>query len=302
MKILIFFLISSVQAFSCDFESDCSDFILDNNWGLTDGLHPAPIDHDHTLNTNAGHYIYYNPKIGPQFEYSQIQFKDWLQPSTDRATCFSMWFYTNNVSLSFSILFVQGDDEKLWRTAAQVTGQNVTINDWSHVNVVLPAQPIKLFIRMYGSSGPLTFDDLSIDTCGSPRPPMPTVLYACDFESSCSDSFVSLLDYPYQWSIIQAGKPPEQGGNPPATDFTYGNESGHYAWLNSWNRFGPGRVGYFATKQPFNIQGNQSYCLNFEYYKYGAENVANLTVYTRMWNAPDVVQTIWPLGNLDQYM
>jgi hypothetical protein len=302
MMFFIFFLICSAQAFHCDFESDCSDFILDSNWGLTDGLHPVPIGHDHTLNTSAGHYIYYRPTTGPQFEYSQIQFKDWFEPTTDRATCFTMWFYTNNVSLTFSILFVQGDDEKLWRIAAEVTGQNITNNDWSQISVDLPAERVKIFIRMYGSSGPLAFDDLSIDYCASPLPPMPKVLYACDFEWSCSDNFISLPDYPYQWAVIQAGKPPEQGGNPPSTDFTYGNASGHYAWLNAWNHFGSGRVGYFGTRQSFNIQPDQSYCLNFEYYKYGGENVVNLKVYTRMRSSPNVVQAIWPLGNPDQYM
>ena len=301
MIILIFFLICSAQAFQCNFESDCTDFILDNNWGLTDGRHPIPIDHDHTLNTSDGHYIYYLP-TGPQFEYSQIQFKDWLEPSTDRATCLTMWFYTTNTPLTFSILFVQGDDEKLWRTAANVTGQNVTNNDWSLVSVVLPSERIKIFIRIYGSNVPLAFDDFSIDTCASPRPPMPSVLYGCDFESSCSDNFISLPDYPYQWAVIQAGKSPQSGDSPPSTDFTYGNESGHYAWVNAYTHTGPGRVGYFDTKQAFNIQADQSYCLNFEYYKYGAEDLANLKVYIRMWAMPHVVQAIWPLGNPDQYM
>jgi hypothetical protein len=269
---------------------------------LTDGLHPVPIDHDHTLNTSAGRYIYYRPTISPQFEYSQIQFKDWLQPSTDRATCFTMWFYTTNVSLAFNIQLVQGDDEKLSRIVAEVLGQNITNNDWTQVNVVLPAERVKLFIRIYGTSGPLAFDDLSIDICGSPRPPIPNVLFGCDFESSCSDNFVSLPNYPYQWAVIQADKPPEEGGNPPSTDFTYGNASGHYAWLNAWTHLEQGGVGYFATRQPFNIQVNQSYCLNFEYYKYGAQNGANLKVYTNTWNSLDVVQAIWPSQNSDQYM
>ncbi|CAF4249543.1 unnamed protein product, partial [Rotaria sordida] len=43
----------------CDFETFCNDFIIDNNWGFTDGLHPQSIDHDHTLNTSSGHYSFY---------------------------------------------------------------------------------------------------------------------------------------------------------------------------------------------------------------------------------------------------
>ena len=41
----------------CDFETACNDFMIDSNWGLTDGFHPKDIDHDHTLNTTSGHYL-----------------------------------------------------------------------------------------------------------------------------------------------------------------------------------------------------------------------------------------------------
>ena len=64
MFIIILFLISFVDAhFQYDFESFCNDFMIDDNWGLTEDYHPISIDHDHILNTSADHYIFYQPLI-----------------------------------------------------------------------------------------------------------------------------------------------------------------------------------------------------------------------------------------------
>ncbi|CAF1182911.1 unnamed protein product [Rotaria sordida] len=48
--------------------------MINDNWRLTDGYHPTSIDYDHTLNTSAGHYIFYQSLIiDPQFKYSEIK-------------------------------------------------------------------------------------------------------------------------------------------------------------------------------------------------------------------------------------
>lgn len=302
MFIIILFLINSIHAnFQCNFESFCNDFIIDNNWGLTDGLHPVSINHDHTLNTSVGHYIFYQPFIDLQFKYSEIKTNDWVQPSTDRTVCFTMWYFTTNTMLSFNIQLIQGDDEQLSRIIAQIPIDNQTVQDWTEVKVILPNERVKLVIRLNATNGHLAFDDLSIDYCDSPRPPIPKILFSCDFESSCSENFRSLPTYPYQWMVIQAGQPPQPGSNPPYYDFTYGNKSGHYAWVNNFRPSGKYQVGYFATQQAFNIQESQSYCLNFEYFQYGLFSTVELKVYTWMLDSPNAVQVIWPPGNASQY-
>ncbi len=64
--------VSEAAILHCDFETHCEDFIPDGNWGLTDGQSPQPIDHDHTLNTSLGHYLFYNPPESSQPLTAQI--------------------------------------------------------------------------------------------------------------------------------------------------------------------------------------------------------------------------------------
>lgn len=301
--LLSFVLIYSTQAvLRCDFETFCIDFIPDNNWGLTNGLNPHPIDHDHTLNTSTGHYLFYQPQTNSQYKKSEIKTNDWLEPSTDRAVCFTMWYFTPLVSMPFTIQLVQGDDEQLKRIIAEIPGKDPSINDWTRVNVVLPVERIKLFIRLNSTDGSLAIDDLSIDFCDGPRPPIPKILFACDFESSCSDNFMSLSNYPYSWWIMRAGEAATRPGSAPSTDFTYHNTSGHYAWMDLWTKSRTGRVGYLTTRQAFDIRANESYCLSVQYFSYGQENTANLRVYTWMHDSPNTVQAIWPIDTQKPYL
>ena len=165
-------LINQAAILQCDFEALCNDFDIDSDWGLTDGLHPHGIDHDHTLLTSSGHYLFYNPQSIPPFYKinAEIKTTDWLQLSADRAVCFRMWYYTPRISLPFTIQLVQGDDEQLTRIIASISGKDPTINDWTLINVSLPAEKFKLFIRLNVSAVPLAFDDLSVDYCDGPQP------------------------------------------------------------------------------------------------------------------------------------
>ncbi|CAF1223925.1 unnamed protein product [Rotaria sordida] len=280
----------------CDFETNCNDFDVDSNWGLTDGLHPHSINHDHTLNNSSGHYLFYNPNIPPP-PYTlnaEIKTKQWLQLSTDRAVCFRMWYYTPRLNFPFTIQLVQGDDEQLTRIIASIHGKDPSINDWTLINITLPAEKIKLFIRLNTSAVPLTFDDISIDYCDGPRPLPPKTLFSCDFESSCVDNIISLPHYPYQWSIMKASDAAKIESEAPSVDFTFGNQSGHYAFVPNSKIIEKGNVGYLALQTSFNITINESFCLNFEYYGYGRQYVGNLKVYAWMLDSSESVQNLWP--------
>ena len=279
----------------CDFETPCDDFIIDRNWGLTDGLHPQSIDHDHTLNNSSGHYLFYKPEKSPFGEINaEIKTKDWLQISTDRATCFRMWYYTPQYTLPFTIQLVQGDDEQLTRIFDSISGKDPSINDWTLINITLPTEKIKIFLRLNTSIVPLAFDDFSIDYCDAPQPLPPKTLFQCDFESSCSDNFYSLPEYPYEWSVMNASDAAKIESEAPTVDFTFGNQSGHYALVPNSKIAKKGNVGYFALQTLFNITANESFCLNFQYYGYGERLSGDLKVYAWISDASKAIQLLWP--------
>ena len=122
----------------------------------------------------------------------------------------------------------------------------------------------------------------------------PKILSACDFESSCTDNFISLPDYPYQWSIMNASDAIKTESGAPSVDFTFGNQSGHYALLPNSKITATGSVGYLSLQTPLNITSNESFCLNFQYYGYGRPYVSNLKVYAWMSDPSDTVQILWP--------
>ncbi|CAF4349964.1 unnamed protein product [Rotaria sp. Silwood2] len=286
----------------CDFETPCTNFTTDQNWGLTDGFHPRPIDHDHTLNNKSGHYLFYSPISEARFQLAEIKTTDWLTAPTDRAICFQMWYYTPRLSLPFSIQLVQGDDELLTRVIASIPGKDPSVNDWTQINLLLPAEKIKIYVRLNVSVGPLAFDDFTVDYCDKPRPSPPDTLLACDFESYCTDKFISLPEYIYQWSVIEADDAVKQQRQAPPIDYTFGNGSGHYVWLKNSTYIQPGNVAYLATRSSLNLTSNQTYCLNFQYYGY-ARNwyKTNLKIYSMISNETPVVQMLWPTYRSGEY-
>ncbi|CAF3813716.1 unnamed protein product [Adineta steineri] len=292
--ILCNIFLNQAAILKCDFETACNDFNTDSNWGLTDGAHPQSMNHDHTLNTSLGHYIFYDPSSGSSFKIAEIKTNDWLSLSTDRAVCFRMWYYTPRISLPFNIQLVQGDDEQLTRVAASIPGKDPSSNDWALINVILPSEKFKIFIRLNNTGRPLVFDDISVDYCDEPHPTPTKILYECDFESSCSEDFVSLPAYPYQWSILKASDAIKIENKAPSVDYTFGNQSGHYALLPISKVVGAGNVGYLHLQTELNITTEESYCLNFQYYGYGQSFYSNLKVYLRMSDESEAVQTIWP--------
>lgn len=281
----------------CDFEDPCLDFTTDLSWGITNGLNPRPLNHDHTWNNQTGHYLFFAPRNGTRFPLFQIQTSAWLTPSTDRALCFQLWYYTSTPDLIFSIQLLQGDDLALTRVVAVITGDQPSITDWTPVQVVLPAEQIKIAIRLNSTTGVLILDDLTVDYCDEPRPAPSQTLFACDFESSCAEQLVSLPEYPYQWSTIEAKMAVSEKSTAPPVDYTFGNQSGHYTWLGSSNQIAPANVGHLLTRAVFNITQEQSFCLSFQYYLYGSLASSNLFVFT---SGKDGLQRIWPLPRASQ--
>jgi hypothetical protein len=293
---------SRTAIFQCDFETACNDFMVDSYWGLTDGFHPESINHDHTLNASSGHYLFYNPISIQPFGISEIKTLNWLPSVTDRALCFRMWYYTPHVELVFTVQLVQGDDENLARTVAVISGKDPPIKDWTLINVPLPNEKLRVFIRLNGSARPLVFDDISVDYCDGPPPSPSKILFQCDFESSCSDDFISLPDYPYQWSTLQASEASSIESGAPSSDYTFGNQSGHYSLLRNSQTAYTANVGYLNLLKTLEINSDQSYCLNFQYYCYGPSYTGNLFVFTWHSDETKAVRKLWPIQTSNAYM
>ena len=278
--------------FHCDFETTCNDFLPSGVWGKTDGYTPQPLDHDHTLKIKAGHYIYYNP--GPGTHGLEIRAQNWSQPSTERYSCFQLWYYSTLTNFLFNVQAIQGEGIESVRTLASVVDRNASTTDWTLVNVRLPNEKIKIYVVVNLLQKHLTFDDLSIDYCDGPAPSPAKVLFSCDFESSCSDKFVSLPTYPYQWPILNASYANKLDYSTPSVDYTFRNQSGHYVFASVRANVDIGRVGYLHLQEQIQITAEQSYCLNFQYYAYPTADNAYLRIYAMSTDNPDLVQELWP--------
>ncbi|CAF0792384.1 unnamed protein product [Adineta ricciae] len=286
--------------FHCDFETHCTDFDFDENGQLTNGSNISLIHYDHTLNDSSGTFLFFNSQ---STVLSRIKTSDWIQPSFNQSVCFSMWYYPSHRHVSFDIQLVQGDDESLIRTMMSVTDNNQLSGNWIPVNVRLPAEKVKIVIVLNTTVGSLAIDDLSVHFCYEPQlPSSPQILFSCNGEWSCIYDFVPLINYPYQWSIIQAYNATQQNNQAPSIDHTFANQFGHYAWLEYSNStVVQGNTGYLDTKTIFRISKNISYCLNFYYYAYGEFHSSNLNVFARLLETSNTVRQIWPRGGSAEY-
>lgn len=277
---------------NCDFETHCNDFAISGFWAITDGYSPQPLDHDHTLNRNVGHYVFYNPTPGTRgFE---IRTQDWLQPSNDRPLCFRTWYYSSHINFIFTIQTVQGDGVELMRTLASAVDKNISTPDWTLIDVKLPNERIKISVQTNLTQKYLAFDDISVYYCDGPPPPLSKTLYSCDFESSCSDDFSPLPTYPYQWLIANASEASQIELFAPSADYTFGNRSGHYAFVPVSGLVDYGKVGYLHLQILLEVTSEQSYCLNFQYYAYPTSSSASLKAYASKSDDVSTVQMLWP--------
>lgn len=300
--LLCYFSLHQAAILHCDFETNCDDFVTDYNWGLTDGAHPQAIDHDHTLNNKSGHYRYYDPQSVSRFGVSEIKTNDWLTPSMNDTLCFRVWYWTNETNMPFNIQIIQGDDEQLAYILLSIAGKDPSIDDWALINITLPNERLKIFIRLNATTTPLAFDDFSVDYCDGPTPSPPKTLYTCDFESSCTDDFVSLSPYQDQWLILNASDAVKIAKDAPSVDYTFANQSGHYALLPRPTLEEVGNVGYLHLQKEIRIGEEESYCLSFQYYGFGnLYGVTHLEIFSWTLDEMQTVQTLWPVKGSSQY-
>ncbi|CAF0800128.1 unnamed protein product [Didymodactylos carnosus] len=121
----------SQLALKCDFETACTDFVIDNNWGSTDGFHPHPLAYDHTYLNATGHYLFYEPTLQPG-EFSRITTKSYVESPTDKLMCLSLWYYKVRIAMSVYLVLDRGDQNDIEQQVMVI--QNTTRN-WTQVTV-----------------------------------------------------------------------------------------------------------------------------------------------------------------------
>ncbi|CAF2130932.1 unnamed protein product [Rotaria magnacalcarata] len=209
--------------------------------------------------------------------------------------CLSVWFYFGPGSVTLQMFLAQGDDEQARYTEGS-TFIDWPTPQWIGATLNLPyARRSSLYLVFTNITGRMDLDDLSVDECNGTEPLPPMVVFECDFdEKPCLDSF-SLSYYTYSWSRVQAAIAQNVTNDAPGTDFSTGQQTGHYLWLNNPDSMLPAGAGYFSTPiLNFSPSDSTNYCLNFQYYAFGTPFLdVKLSVFAE--NQDKAVQHVWPI-------
>ena len=223
--LLVFCSIASAQTevfYKCDFEKPCEDFVFDSYWFMKN----VSSHIDHTYGNLSGHYITYTNTSVSQ-PLTTFRTRDWVDLSSNLTTCLSQWIYSGPGGVYWEIELAQGDDLQA-RLPAGSVGMNTDDPQWRGTSIELPYithfVPYVLFSNI---TSLLDIDDLSVWSCNdsTPIPPITTVL-DCDFDVTLCPDLISLSNYTYSWSTIQAEEAQNNTSTAPAADYSVGDETG----------------------------------------------------------------------------
>jgi hypothetical protein len=208
------------KLYECDFEEVCKDFVLDNNWIVKD----TSTHVDHTYGSLLGHYATYQMTSTS----SIVRSRGSINPAANQTSCMSIWLYSALGSVTLNFEMAQGDDQQARLSAGQI-GMSVDNPQWRGSTIELPyANNYVLYVDFLNVTGMLDIDDLSISLCPPSMPIMPILtLLDCDFDQlSCTD-LVSLSNYAYNWSSVQAAIAADNGtSGAPMIDHSTGTAEG----------------------------------------------------------------------------
>lgn len=208
--------------YKCDFEEQCEDFVFDDYWFVDN----VSSHIDHTYKNLSGHYITYTNTSFSQ-PLTTYQTRGWVDPPADLTACLSQWFYSGPGGFDLDIELAQGDDLQA-RLPVGHFGVNLDDPQWRGFDVVLPfATHFVPFVIYNNITSLLDLDDLSVWSCspGKPVPPITTIL-DCDFDKNLCSELVSLSNYSYTWSIIQAEEAQNYTTTAPPVDYSVGSGEG----------------------------------------------------------------------------
>jgi hypothetical protein len=223
--LLIFCCISALQSqvlYECDFEESCEDFIFDSYWFV--GNVSSHIDH--TYGNLSGHYITYtNTSVSKPLTTFHTQ--NWVDTTENLTACLSQWIYSGPGTVVYQIEIAQGDDLQARYPVGQF-GMSMDDPQWRGTGFELPYTTHYIPYILYTNiTSLLDLDDLSVTLCTSKIPiPSITKVLDCDFDETLCPDLVSLSNYSYSWSTVEAGEAQNYTTTAPINDYSVGNETG----------------------------------------------------------------------------
>ena len=180
----------------------------------------------HTYKNLSGHYITYINESTTQ-PLTIVYTRDWVDTPANTSTCFSFWVYNGTGGVYFELELAQGDDLQA-RLPVAFMGMNFNDPQWRGTSIVLPytyrSIPFMLFTNITGA---LDMDDIQVLSCGSPGPVPPVItILNCDFDQNLCPDLISLSNYSYHWSTIQAEEAQNYSSTAPQVDYSVGDKTG----------------------------------------------------------------------------
>ncbi|CAM4986237.1 unnamed protein product [Rotaria socialis] len=297
--LLSFCFISTSQSqsiFKCDFEESCDDFLFDSYWIVEN----VSSHIDHTYGNISGHYITYtNSSISQPL--TTFRTRDWIDTSSNLVANVAQSIYSGPGGVYYTIELAQGDDLQA-RLPVGGIGMNLIDPQWRDVTIEMPyATHFVPFIQFTNITSSLDIDDLAISLSSSskPIPPITTIL-DCDFDKTFCSELISLSNYSYSWSVVQADEAQNYTAQAPTVDYSVGNETGHYIWLNNSDSLQPGGAGYLSTRLFRITVSDPVYCLSFQYYRFGLTfRTSKLTVLAFDEQNQKSIAQIWPINSIN---
>jgi len=224
---LVFNLVvfSKTQIFyQCDFEEQCNDFVFDSHWIVKN----ISSHMDHTYMNLSGHYISYTDDSNST-PVTIYHTRSWVDPPKNMTACITQWYYLQPGSFDFDIELAQGDDLQARLYAGRI-GASMNQSQWvggGQVELPYASHHYVPHIIFADIAGSVDFDDLSVFPCLPTTPIPPTITtFECDFDQNLCPELISLGNYSYSWSSIQAEEAQNYTSTAPAVDHSVGDKTG----------------------------------------------------------------------------
>lgn len=209
------------EIYYCDFEEDCDGLLFDKYWTVNNVSTHA----DHTYGNLSGHYIT-TTDLGTWKPAINFRAKDWIEPPTNMTACLTQWIYSNETKIVFGGELAQGDDLQS-RLSAGFIGIGGNNSKWVGFTIELfYADRFIVFGSYFNVSQSIDLDDMSISLCNNSRSPPETKVLECDFDRNLCPELISLSNYSYSWSVIQAKQALIDAKEAPPVDYSVGDETG----------------------------------------------------------------------------
>ncbi|UJR08117.1 hypothetical protein I4U23_012394 [Adineta vaga] len=296
----------------CDFEETCNDLIFDNYWIVNN----VSTHVDHTYGNLSGHYVT-STHLGILKPSITFRTKDWINVPPKYAACVTQWVSSNQTDIDFTMELAQGDDlqARLQTGRVGVEGDNTK---WFTFTLETPyASQFIPFMSYRNVTQSIDLDDISISLCPDSKWTPEIKVFQCDFDKTLCPEFISLSNYSYSWSIIQAQQAQNYTIQAPPADYSIGDQTGlltttknflklinfrihflgHYLWLNNSDSLKSGAAGYLNTRVFNFTRDDPTFCLSFQYYRFGtAFHTSKLTVLAWDQTNGQSLMQVWPIN------